>query len=118
MSKLFYDRLIVFEEIEKEIDKSSKSPEEREELWGIVDEIVNHRVMSTILDKLPRKHHEEFLDKFHKAPHDEALFDYLKEKVGENVEELIKAEIGDLAYELLEEIRGVEGAPIKGSEQK
>ncbi len=117
MSKLFFDHLIVFEEIESEIDKSAKSPEEREELWGIVDEIVNHRVMAAILDKLPKKHHEEFLDMFHKAPHDEALFDYLKEKVGENVEELIKGEIGDLAYELLEEIRGKEGQKVSGEKK-
>ncbi len=109
MSKLFFDHLIVFEEIEAEIDKSTKTPEEREELWGIVDEIVSHRVMGVILGKLPKKHHEDFLDRFHKAPGDIELLGYLKEKVGENIEELIKAEIGDLAYELLEEIKGKEG---------
>lgn len=117
MSKLFYDHLIVFEEIEAEIDKSTKSPEEREELWAIVDEIVNHRVMAIILKKLPRKHHEEFLSMFHKAPHDLELLNYLKEKIGGNVEGLIRAEIGDLAYELLEEIRGKEGQRVSGEKR-
>lgn len=117
MSKLFYDRLIVFEEVEKEIDKKTKTPEEREELWEIVEGIINNRVMGAILKKLPQKHHEEFLSLFHQAPHDEALFDYLQGKVGKNVEELIKGEIGDLAFELLEEIRGKEGQKPQGEKK-
>ena len=106
MSKLFFDHLVVYEEVEKGISKVAKSQEERDELWQIVDELVHHRALGFILDKLPRAHHEEFLEKFHQAPYDEGLFDYLKEKIGENVEELLKEELGGLAYELLEEIMG------------
>jgi len=105
MSKLYYDHLVILEGVEAEIKKTVKSPEEKEELWKIIDEIVHHRVMEKVLDKLPREHHEEFLDKFHKAPHDESLIDYLTQRVGENIEELIRQEIGNLAYELLQEIR-------------
>jgi hypothetical protein len=108
MSKLFFDQLIVLDDVESEIKKVAKSPEEREELWGLVDEMIHHRVLGCILDKLPRESHEEFLGKYHAAPHDEGLFGYLKEKIGDNVEELIQTEIGGLAYELLEEIRGKE----------
>lgn len=106
MSKIFFDRLITLDDVEEHIKKTASSPEEREELWALVDEIVHHKVMGCILDKLPREHHEEFLDKFHKAPFDEGLFDYLKEKIGENVEELIQQEIGGLDFELLSEIKG------------
>lgn len=106
MSKIFYDHLIVLEEVEDEITSSSKTHEEREELWGIVDDIIHHRVLGKILDHLPSEHHEDFMDRFHKKPHDERLIDYLNEKIEENVEEIIKQEIGNLAFELLQEIRG------------
>lgn len=118
MSKLFFDQLIVLDDLESEIKKAAKSPEEREELWRLVDEMVHHRVMGCILDKLPRESHEEFLGKFHAAPHDEGIMGYLKGKIGENVEDLIQTEIGGLAYELLEEIRGKEAFGKEPSEKK
>lgn len=105
MSKLFFDHLVVLEEVEAEIKKTSQTKEERDELWELIDEMLHHRVLDTILDKLHHSHHEEFLEKFHRAPHDENLIDYLKEKIGENIEELIKAEIGELAFGILSDLR-------------
>jgi hypothetical protein len=106
MSKLFFDRLVELKEIDKQIKKVAKTQEEREELWILVDEIVHHKVMGCILDKLPRDHHEEFLSLYHKSPHDEELlFTYLRKEVGENIESLIKQEIGALATDLLEDIK-------------
>ena len=83
MSKIFYDQIIVLEEVEKEINSTTQTHEERQDLWQIVDEIVHHKVMDCILDKLPGEHHEEFLDKFQSAPHNHSHFDYLKEKIGD-----------------------------------
>jgi transcriptional regulator of NAD metabolism len=105
MSKLYYDNLLDLGGVEKAIKKVARSPEEREELWQIVDEIVHHRVMGCVLDSLPVEHHTEFLERFEKAPHDESLLGYLKEKIGDNIEELLKQELGDLAYEILQEIK-------------
>jgi hypothetical protein len=106
MSKLFFDNIIDLKEVDKQIKKVAKTSEDREELWGLVDEIVHHKVMGCILDKLPRDNHEEFLQMFHKSPHDEELiFDYLESKIGQNVEELIKQEIGALSTDLLEDIK-------------
>ena len=68
MSKLFYDHLITLDEIEVVIKKNASSKEEKEELWALVDEIVTHKVLEKVLDKLPREHHEEFLELFHKCP--------------------------------------------------
>ena len=101
MSKLFFDHLIVFEELEGKIDSVAKNQEERDELWAIVDELVHHKALGLVLDKLPAKFHKEFLEKFHQAPYDEGLLDYLKEKIGENIEELLRQELGNLAYDLL-----------------
>ena len=106
MSKLFFDNLIEFKEIDKQIKKVVKDSAEREELWLLVDEIIHHKVMGCILGKLPRDNHEEFLNLFHKSPHDEKLiFKYLKEKIGDNIESLIQQEIGDLSSDLLKEIK-------------
>jgi len=105
MSKLFFDQLLVLDEVEGEIKKIAKTQEEKEELWGLVDEMVHHRVLGCVLDRLPRENHEEFLERFHASPQDESLLGYLKEKIGDNIDELIRQEIGDLAFELLEEIR-------------
>ena len=41
MSKLFFDHLVSLEEVEIEIRKNASSKEEREELWKLVDGIVN-----------------------------------------------------------------------------
>lgn len=106
MSKLFFDHLIEFKKIDKEIKKVAKSQEEKEELWGLVDEIVHHKVMGCVLDKLPRDNHEEFLDIFHTSPHDEELiFSYLRTKVGPDIEENLKAEIAKISEELLGEMK-------------
>jgi len=105
MSKIFYDHLLILEEVNLFIKRTAQTEEEREELWGLVDEIIHHKVFDVILGKLPREHHEEFLEKFHKSPHDESLIDYLKEKIGQNIEELIKQEIGSLGEEILREIK-------------
>lgn len=105
MSKLFFDHILILDDVEKEINQITRTEEERHELWHIVDDIVHHRVLDVIFEHLAEEHHLEFLDKYHQSPYDEALTDYLSEKIGENIEELIKQELGGLASEILEEIQ-------------
>src|SRR4030042_633518 len=105
MSKIFYDHLVVFEEIDLEIKRSVKVSEEKEELWKLIDEIVHHHVIITILDKLPREHHMDFLEKYHSFPHDTGLIDYLNEKISEDIEKVISEKIRGLEKEILEIIR-------------
>ena len=104
MSHIFYDHLIVLEELEHHIRQTTSSNEEKEELWNLIDEIVHHRIIGCILDNLPSDYHEDFLDKFHKFPHDEELINYLNDKSGKKIEELIINEVESLNKELLEEI--------------
>ncbi len=106
MSKIFYDRLIVFEEVEAEIKKVAKTPEEKEELWREIDEIIHHKLIGCVLEKLPKGHHHDFLEKFEKAPQDEGLFTFLNEKVGEDIEEFLKTEMSKLKTEILQLIKG------------
>ena len=105
MSQLFFDHLVVLAQVEGVINNISKTSEEKEELWGIVDEIVSHRAVISILDKLPRIYHEEFLQKFHDAPHHRGHIEYLNKKTGDNIETHIKKEMDLLEKELLQEIR-------------
>jgi hypothetical protein len=106
MSKLFYDHLITLDEVEIVIKRNASSKEEKEELWGLVDEIVTHKVLEKVLDKLPREHHEEFLELFHKCPHDEVvIFGYLKEKTGKDIEEELKQELESISSEILRELK-------------
>ncbi len=105
MSSIFYDHLIILDELDSEIKSVSQSKEEKEELWKIVDETIHHRVMDAILSRLPRESHEEFLEKFTQSPHDRALLTYLREKIKDDVEVIIHEEIQKLKKELLAELK-------------
>jgi hypothetical protein len=107
MSKLFFDHLITLEEVDVEIKNISQNPEEKEELWKLVDDIVNHRMMITILDNLPLEHHEEFLKRFHEAPFHDGHIDFLNQHLKEDIEVIIKREVGKLKSELLQEIKAL-----------
>ena len=104
MSKVFYDHIIILEEVEIEIKNIVESEEERHELWQIVDEIVHHKVLDCILDNLAEEHHHDFLEKFHEAPHDKNLLDYLNKRIEGEIEELIRKEFESLTSEILQEI--------------
>jgi len=105
MSKLFYDHLIILSEVEAEIKDIAETEEERHELWQIVDETINNRVLELLLDKLAEEYHDEFLEKFHEAPYDETIIGFLNEKVQEDIEDLIRKEIENFAQEILQEIK-------------
>ncbi|OGY07178.1 MAG: hypothetical protein A3D24_03710 [Candidatus Blackburnbacteria bacterium RIFCSPHIGHO2_02_FULL_39_13] len=105
MSKVFYDKYLVFEEIEIELGKLNLEKEERQEIEVLIDEMIHHRMMDKILSHLPREHHEEFLDKFHKIPYDESLLQYLDERIETSVEQHIKDEMQKLKKEILEDIK-------------
>lgn len=104
MSRIFYDRFIILEEIEVELDKLSLEAPERQELDQLIDEMIHHRVLDRILTHLPKQHHTEFLEHFHKAPYDEGLIDYLDDKIEKSVEEHVREEMKELKKEILEDI--------------
>ena len=107
MSKIFYDHLIIFEEIDNALKGEGLESEERDELHQLIDEMIHHRVLGCILDHLPREHHEEFLERFHQTPYDEGLIQYLQEKTPKDldIEEKIKEAVEQLKQELLLELK-------------
>ena len=106
MSKIFYDHLIILEEVEIELDNLQLDKDERRELEHLIEETIHHRMVGKILTKLPKPHHEEFLKKFASAPHDPSLIHYLNHKIKESVEKHIAKEIESLKKELLTELKG------------
>jgi hypothetical protein len=108
MSTIFYDHLLNMHELDALVKKHVKKESDRVEIYKQIDEIVHHRVIGCILDRLPKKDHKEFLTKLTEAPHDRSLIAYLFGRIGEDVEAFIRAEAYLLGHELLELIKPVE----------
>lgn len=100
MSKIFYDHLIVFEEIIFKIDALDISQENKQHAKKLADEIIQHKVVTHILDLLPKVHHQEFLTRFHKAPYDLEHLKYLEEKIQRDM----KMELVQLGQKIKKEI--------------
>lgn len=101
MSKVYFDHLLVLEPIEEIVRKHANSPEEKEELWHLIDEIVHHRAMDFVLSNLDKEHHHEFLEIFHSCPHDETvIFSYLREKTHIDIEESMRKELESVSGEI------------------
>ena len=105
MAKIFYDHLVMREEIVKELDRYEIAVEERDELVQLVDETLHHHVLDVILTHLPKEKHQEFLTKFHDAPHDGKLLEYLRTETQIDIEEEIRKKAKTTKKELLAEIK-------------
>lgn len=83
MSIIFYDHLLVLEEIVITLDAiSDLSAEDKKALLKHVESALHHEVVDEILSHLPRQFHEDFLTKFTNTPHDTALLEFLTQKTG------------------------------------
>lgn len=105
MSRVFYDHLIVIEDFDRTIGAHVDTHEQKQELWQLIDEILHHRIMGVILDKLPQEYHEEFLESFRIAPYNTGLLDYLREKIKDDIEESIKLEAQSVLREIVGDLR-------------
>lgn len=104
---IFYDYLIDLEILAKKVNSSLESTEEKEEMWQLIDEMIHHRVVGCILDRLPSEHHNEFIGRLTDEPYNSKLVGYLVERIGDDIEELIRKEVGTIEEELLSQIFGV-----------
>lgn len=104
MSKLFYDHLIIIEEIIFVLDKHRLSNEERSKFLRLIDETINHHVLDEILTHLPKADHQEFIEKFSSYPHDIGLMNYLKGKTAVDIEKKIMHRASKVKKDLIKEI--------------
>lgn len=104
MSKLFYDHLIVIEEIVAVLDEHKLKARDRAKILELMDATLQHEILDAILTYLPREKHEEFLEKFHRTPHDAGLVQYLKDNSAVNIELAILDRANKTKRKLLKEL--------------
>ena len=105
MTKVFYDHLIVREEIDLELEKYELSTVEKEELIQLIDETLHHEILNLVLANLPVEKHEEFLQQFHNDPENEHHLIYIKRITGKDLSKLIKQEAQKVKKEILSQIK-------------
>lgn len=108
MSKLFFDHLLVLDDIEVVIKKNATSVEEREEWYALVDETITAKVLEKVLGKLPEEYHPDLLNKFAEYPYAEKrILGFVAEKTGQDikkVEDWLRDELKEVGRDILKEI--------------
>lgn len=104
MSNLFFDHLILLEEVAGELDAYELDVQEKEELVGLIDQTLHHHTLNVIFNFLPNEKHPEFVEKFRQNPHDQALLEYLKQEIKIDIESEIKKQAQRVKKEILQEI--------------
>jgi predicted metal-dependent peptidase len=104
MAKLFYDHLIVIEEITAVLDEHKLTAADRVKILTLMDATLQHEILDVIFTYLPRDKHDEFLTKFHKVPHDLTLMQYLKDNSPVNIELAILDRANKTKKKLLREV--------------
>ena len=105
MLKIFYDHLVIREDVITALDAFSLDPREKEELVRLVDSHLHHHILNVILNHLPKDKHPEFMNLFIKTPHDRKLLDYLKTHISIDIESQITTHAVKVKKEILEDIR-------------
>jgi hypothetical protein len=104
MSTLFFDHLVIREEIEFTLNSYVISPDEREELIEIIDNTLTHHVLNVILNHLPKEKHAEFMSAFYDRPDDVAHLEYLKVYAHPQIEAEIKKQAAKIKADIVSEI--------------
>jgi hypothetical protein len=104
-AKIFYDHLIIIEEIELTLMTHQITKEECEEILRLVDRTMHSDILQRILKHLPFHHHEEFLTRFHAAPHDSKLMTFLKDHTIVDIEKEILSAANSVKNTVIREIR-------------
>ena len=101
---IFYDHIIHIHHIHSEIEELPLSKGEKNQLIQTIEEIVHHKIIHKILDRLHVDHHELFLERFHTYPDDHTILDYLKRYVPD-IEDHIKEAAEEVKFDMLKTIR-------------
>lgn len=105
MTKLFYDHLIIIEEVTEVLVTHQLTQRECEEILELVDKAMHSEILNTIFKHLPKPHHEMFLIHFHAAPHDKKILEFLKDKSAVDIEKEILKTANRVKKNVLKEIK-------------
>jgi hypothetical protein len=103
-TKLFYDHLILIEEIEITLVTHQITKEECEEMLHLVDKMMHSEILQEILKHLPHHHHQEFLTRFHATPHERSVMTFLKEHTLVDIEKEILQVANTVKKKVIKEI--------------
>jgi hypothetical protein len=103
-TKIFYDHLLLIEEIEITLATHQITREECEEILHIVDKAMHSEILHKILHHLPHPYHEKFLVHFHATPHDKSLMTFLKEHTIVDIEKEILSAANAVKKKIIKEI--------------
>lgn len=78
MSRVFYDDIINWSEIEAAVATLTKDPIHRTELTRLADELFHYAVFTKILSLLPDHAHDYFVLEFRNEPHAERHWQFLR----------------------------------------
>ncbi len=104
MSKLFYDHLIIVDDIVVLLEKHEVPQEERVSLMQHIDELLHTHILDTILSHLSRDHHDHFLDKLAREPHQSSILDFLKDKTKVDIEREIEKTVAHVKAKIQKDI--------------
>src|SRR3989344_7569632 len=107
MSKVFFDHLIEIDSLKVHIENIVNDNEEKVDLWNLVDEYINNKIIGAILSELNEEVHEEFISMFLERPYDLVIIDYLNERLETPVQDLIGVRMVNIVQEL-NDIFGIE----------
>ncbi len=105
MTNLFFDHLVIREELDFELNKYPLSVEERADLIAIIDQTLDHTILNVVLNHLPKDRHPEFADHLAKHPHHEQIMDFLKIHTTVDIEAEIKKHARLAKDDIMSEIR-------------
>ncbi len=103
-TKIFYDHLILIEEIEITLMTKQITREECDEILHLVDKTMHSEILHKILQHLPHHHHEEFLTRLHATPHDSKIMTFLKDHTPVDIEKEILLTANKVKKKVLREI--------------
>lgn len=104
MPKVFYDHLVILDDIVIELDKYEIPLSDREEFMANLDELLHHHILDTVLLYLPREHHAHFLDRLGREPYQPSILDFVKEKTRVDIEKEIQHTVSYVKKKVLQDI--------------
>lgn len=105
MTKLFYDHLIIIEEVVAVLDEHKLHARDKAKILELVDQTLQHEILDVIFTYLPEAKHREFLALFHASPADTKLLQYLKDNSVINMELAILDRANKTKRKLLKEVK-------------
>jgi hypothetical protein len=104
MNKIFYDHLIIIEEVVTIIDAHDIDAQEKKQIMDLVEQTLHQEALNTVFTHLPKDHHETFLIHFNAAPHDRKILDFVKDKSGVDIEKAILKTANTVKKKIMKEI--------------